>query len=160
MLKVESLGIIGNIHDWIKDWLNNREQRVVLLGSSSKWIKVKSGVPQGSVLGPLLFFIFINDIDELINTRVLTFADDTKVYGVVASQEDIDKLQQDLKNLCHCSDEWLMLFNVDKCKIMHVGFNNKYVKYEINGKIWEEATEERDLGVIIQNDLKCSKQCT
>ena len=119
MKKINSLGITGKIYDWIEDWLNNREQRVVLLGKSSKWVKVESGVPQGSVLGPLLFLIYINDIDECVNSKLLKFADDTKVFRVIASPEDITRLQEDLVNLGKWSKDWLMLFNVDKCKIMH-----------------------------------------
>ena len=159
MLKIKALGISGKIYEWISDWLRNREQRVVLLGSCSRWIKVKSGVPQGSVLGPLLFLIYINDIDELVSSNLLKFADDTKIVSVVSNKNDIDKLQQDLRNVCKWSKDWLMLFNVEKCKIMHIGNNNKKAIYEMDGKILEEVTEERDLGVIIQNNLKCDKQC-
>ena len=68
-------------------------------------------------------------------------------------------LQNDLRNLCKWSQDWLMLFNVDKCKVMHIGNNNIKAIYEMNGKLLEEVTEERDLGVITQNDLKCSSQC-
>jgi ribonuclease P/MRP protein subunit RPP40 len=102
---------------------------VVMLGSSSRWIKVKSGVPQGSVLGPLLFLIYINDIDEVVASNILKFADDTKLYGVVANQQDIERLKNDLKNLCNWSADWLMLFNVDKCKVMHFGYNNSKSTY-------------------------------
>ena len=123
MLKIKSLGIIGEIYNWIEDWLMDREQRVVLLGSSSDWIRVKSGVPQGSVLGPLLFLIYINDIDDSVCNNLLKFADDTKVYSVVSNRKEINKLQQDLHNLCNWSQDWLILFNVDKCKVMHIGFN-------------------------------------
>jgi hypothetical protein len=77
---------------------------------------VKSGVPQGSVLGPLLFLIYINDIDDSICSNLLKFADDTKVFRVVQTKNDIDKLQNDLWNLGKWSQERLMLFNVDKCK--------------------------------------------
>ena len=126
------------------------------MGSNSKWTRVKSGVPQGSVLGPLLFLIYINDIDDSVCSNLLKFADDTKVFSVVPTQNDIDRLQRDLLNLCNWSQDWLMLFNVDKCKVMHIGLNNSKAKYEMNGKYLEEVTEERDLGVIFQNDLKCS----
>ena len=159
MLKIKSLGIMGNIYNCIEDWLKDRVQRVVLLGSSSKWIKVISGVPQGSVLGPLLFLIYINDIDESVCSNLLKFADDTKVFSVVTDIDDVNKLQNDLRNLCKWSQDWLMLFNVDKCKVMHIGNNNIKAKYEMNSKFLEEVTEERDLGVIMQNDLKCSSQC-
>ena len=95
MLKIKLLGIMGKIYAWIEDWLKDSSQRVVLLGSSSNWVTVKSGVPQGSVLGPLLFLIYINDIDDSVSCNLLKFADDTKVCSVVANQNDIDKLQND-----------------------------------------------------------------
>jgi len=106
-----------------------------------------------------LFLICINDIDESVCAKLLTFADDTKVFSVVLTKNDIDRLQIELINLRKWSHEWLMLFNIDKCKVMHLGLNNVKAKHEINGKYLEEVTEERDLGVIMQSDLKCSKQC-
>jgi len=124
MLKIKSLGIIDKIYNWMEDWLKGRVQRVILLGSSSKWIRVTSGVPQGSVLGPLLFLIYINDIDDSVCNSLLKFADDTKVFSIVSDINDVNKLQYDLKNLCKWSEDWLMLFNVDKCKVMHFGNNN------------------------------------
>ena len=160
MLKIAAMGIAGEIYNWIEDWLNNRYQRVVLLGNSSKWGKVMSGVPQGSVLGPLLFLIYINDIDDSINSKLLKFADDTKVFSVVASQDDIKKLQEDLNNLCRWSTEWLMLFNVEKCKVMHIGYNNCHASYTMEQNTLDAVAEERDLGVIMQNDLKWDKQCS
>ena len=108
---------------------------------------------------PLLFLIYINDLDDSICSKVLKFADDTKVFSVVSNAHDIDRLQQDLRNLCNWSRDWQMLFNVDKCKIMHIGYNNGKTKYEMNGKYLDEVIEERDLGVIVQNDFKCSSQC-
>ena len=85
MLKINSLGIVGDVYNWIKNWLEDREQRVVLLGCYSEWIRVKSGVPQGSVLGPLLFLIYINDIDDSVSSNLLKFADDTKVFRIVSN---------------------------------------------------------------------------
>ena len=120
---------------------------------------MKSGVPQGSVLGPLLFLIYINDIDDSVSTNLLKFADDTKVFHAVPNSKEIDRLQMDLGNLCKWSHDWLMLFNIDKCKVMHIGHNNSKAKYEMNGIFLEEVTEERDLGVIMQNNFKCSAQC-
>jgi ribonuclease P/MRP protein subunit RPP40 len=106
-----------------------------------------------------LFLIYINDLDDSVYSKVLKFADDTKLFSVVSNANDIDKLQMDLRNLCNWSQDWQMLFNVDKCKIMHLGYNNSRAKYEMNGKYLEEVTEERDLGVIMRSDLKCSSQC-
>ena len=112
-------------------------------------------------MGPLLFliYIYIYDLDDSICSKVLKFADDTKVFSVVSNANDTDRLQQDLRNLCNWSQDWQMLFNVDKCKIMHIGYNNGKAKYEMNGKYLEGVIEERDLGVIMQSDLKCSSQC-
>ncbi|MGE5822757.1 MAG: reverse transcriptase domain-containing protein [Nitrososphaerota archaeon] len=160
MKKVEAFGITGIAYKWIENWLSDRKQRVVLSGNGSEWINVKSGVPQGSVLGPILFLIYINDIDESVSSKILKFADDTKLIGVVSNKNEVDRLQNDLKNLCEWSNEWLMLFNIEKCKVMHIGYNNGNAKYEMNGMTLEEVNEERDLGVIIQSDLKCDIQCS
>ena len=111
------------------------------------------------MLGPLLFLIYINDIDDSVCSKLLKFADDTKGFSVVSTKNDIDKLKSDSINLEKWSQEWLMLFNTDKCKVMHLGVNNVKAKYEMNGKYLEEVLEDKDLGVIIQSDLKCSKQC-
>ena len=89
----------------------------------------------------------------------MKFTADTKVFSVVQTQNDIDKLQRDLLTLGKWSQVWLMLFIVDKCKVLHLGINNMKVNYELNGVTLEEATGERGLGVVVKNDLKCSKQC-
>jgi len=108
------------------------------------------------VLGPLLFVIYINDIDQAVKNKLLKFADDTKVFGSVSSQDQIESLRSDLVSLCKWSEEWLMLFNVDKCKVMHFG---NEASYSINGVTLGVLNEEKDLGVIVQDDLKVTKQC-
>ena len=132
---------------------------MVINGEASEWEEELSGVPQGSILGPLLFLIYINDLDIGIMSRLLKFADDTKMYGRVGTNKDTDTLRNDLETLNAWSEKWQMGFNVDKCKVMHLGKKNEQSEYQINGKKLAEITEEKDLGVIISNDLKVGKQC-
>jgi len=99
MMKINAMGITGNVFNWIEDWLNDKEQIVVILGSHSEWIKVKSGVPQGLVLEPLLFLIYINYINDIVCAKFLKFSDDIKLFSIVSNKNDIDRLQIDLINL-------------------------------------------------------------
>ena len=112
MCNMEAHGVDGEILQWIGNWLSDRKQRVVLNGQISDWRDVLSGVPQGSVLSPLLFLIFINDIDKSVCCKILKFADDTMIYNKIRSGEDIANLQSDLCNLVSWSKEWCVLFNV------------------------------------------------
>ena len=116
LMNVKAHGIGDNIHRWIGEWLKDRKQRVVMRGQMSEWSLVKSRVLQGSVLGLLLFTMYINDNDDNIASHILKFADDTKVFSKVATQEEINCLQEDLNKLYHWSEAWQMLFNLDKCK--------------------------------------------
>jgi hypothetical protein len=85
--KLRALGVDGKVAAWVKEWLNDRRQRVVINGQGLEWASVSSGVPQGSILGPLLFLVFINDLEDNMLTNVLKFADDTKIYGDVSDPE-------------------------------------------------------------------------
>ena len=114
--KLKSHGIGGVLSDWITEWLTDRVQRVVVNGKTSEWSPVRSGVPQGSVLGPVLFVIFINDLDKDVRNHILKFADDTKLFSQVSTYEDAEKLENDLSTLNEWSNEWSMLFNAEKCK--------------------------------------------
>jgi len=136
-------GITGNVLQWIENWLSNRKQRVILNGCFSEWRDVKSGGPQGSVWGPLLFVIYINNIDDSVAAKILKFADDTKIYQTVISAEEISALQSDLSNLVAWSTEWQMLFNIDKCKVMHMGYNDIQAEYAINDVKLECVSEEK-----------------
>ena len=103
--------------------------------------------------------IFINDIDEGIINRIFKFADDTKLLGTVSCTEDIEQLQKDLDKLLDWSQKWQMSFNKDKCKVMHIGYGNKLVEYVMDGSILQAVEEEKDLGVIVNRELKVAKQC-
>src|SRR5215831_3494083 len=97
LLKLDSFGVCGKLYNWINSWLLQREQKVLLQGVSSSWSTVKSGVPQGSVLGPLSFIIFINDTDIAIKSRILKFADDIKLFTNVNSGRGVTIVKDDLK---------------------------------------------------------------
>ena len=159
--KLHAHGIRGNVLKWIKDWLTNREQWVELNGKKSSCNKVTSGVPQGSVLGPILFVIFINDIDmEAINLDLIKkFADDTKGAKQISGPEDAQHLQECINSLQNWGQKWSMEFNVKKCKIMHCGKTNPKFDYNIDGTILEKVEAERDVGVTVTSNLKPTKQC-
>ena len=158
-LKAQSLG--GQVLSLIKSWLADRKQRVVLNGQASDWERVHSGVPQGSVLGPLAFVVFINDLDEETSGITITnkFADDTKCGQVIESTSDNLDLQNALDNLVNWADKWGMAYNIKKCKVMHIGANNDKVKYKMQGTELEVADREKDIGVKVANTLKPSNQC-
>jgi len=116
---------------------------------------VLSGVPQGSVLEPILFLIYISDLDNGVKNWILKFANDTKIFSAVKNDLDRSVLQKDLDNLLRWAEEWQMLFNVLKCKIMHLGHKNHGY---MDGKQLDTAEEKKDLGIIISKDLKVSQQ--
>jgi hypothetical protein len=153
--KVISHGIQGNVAGWIQAWLEDRKQRVCVGGESSDWSGVTSGVPQGSVLGPTLFLIYIDDLEDNTVTNTLKFADDTKLYRPVVNREEADILQQDLDLLVKWAEKWKMEFNVKKCKVVHFGSNNQRHKYHMgNNNDLQVSEAERDLGVTVHQSLK------
>ena len=159
--KLEAMNIRGNIRTWIENWLKGRRQRVVINGIYSIWQLVLSGVPQGSVLGPLLFIIFINDLDVATEGSLVLkkFADDTKLANMARNSDDHNKMQSYIDNLVNWSKKWGMEFNKEKCKIMHCGSNNPGHIYTMENQPLSTTDEERDIGVIINKNLKPSKQC-
>ena len=159
--KMKSKGISGNVYNWISSWLTGQTQAVRVNDAESEPSDVKSGVPQGSVLGPPLFDIFIDDLDlcaEAIGL-LLKFADDTKGFQEIQGPDDRAKLQQALDNLVEWASTWGMKFNVPKCKIMHVGRNNPEYEYNMDNVKMTVVEEERDIGVTVQKNMKPSKHC-
>ena len=157
--KLEGYGIQEDVLRWIAEWLGDRKQRVQLNGHRSGWMEVRSGVPQGSVLGPLLFTIFIDDIDEQVLCEISKFADDTKIASQVNTLNDIRLLQRSLDKLVAWANKWEMRFNVNKCGVMHIGKRNLEYQYQMSDGWVKSIDEERDLGVVISKDLKFSRQC-
>ena len=160
--KLKSFNILEELILWIKNWLSNRKQRVLVDGEYSDWRDVTSSVVQGSVLRPILFTIHINDIDNCLGTKeglTSKFADDTKVAKVVRDSKSAGEMQQIIHNLETWCETWGMAFNTQKCCVMHFGHKNPQSKYTMNGQILAPVSNQRDLGVLISNDCKPSDQC-
>lgn len=160
--KLESFGITSHVSSWIQDFLVGRRQRVRINGNYSDWAPVASGVPQGSVLGPVLFVLYINDLPDAVHSLCEMYADDTKMFSSVETEELRVKLQSDLDNLVNWADHWQLRFNADKCKVLHLGRNNpkhQYVmrKHGSEDKVTLGTTQvEKDLGVHVDDELKFS----
>ena len=159
--KLKNKGIHGKVLKWIENWLADRTQKVKVGSEKSSSCNVESGVPQGSVLGPPLFVVFIDDIDEYapLIDMLIKFADDTKGLKEIDSLADRDKLQNTLDNLTTWAEEWGMKFNIPKCKIMHVGRNNPRHEYKMAGETLTVVEEEKDIGVTVSSNLKPNKHC-
>jgi hypothetical protein len=128
-------------------------------GATSSWRNVTSGIPQGSVIGPLLFVIFINDLPDIVESTVYLFADDMKIFNIIQGEEDMKTLQRDLDKLTEWSQTWMLRFHPEKCKQMHLGKHNPdpEFKYRILDNNLEKVTDEKDIGVIIDNNLSFEK---
>ena len=154
MVKLRGLGVRGKVASWVEEWLGDRKQRVVLNGETSEWGDICSGVVQGSVLGPVLFLCFINDLDMAVEmvmgegedtkaTILKKFADDTKWGAVVKSAQDRACFQEGIDKLQEWAHKWQMAFNSDKCHIMHMGEHNQKFKYQLGGRTWSLSALRR-----------------
>ena len=159
LIKLESYGINGKTLSWIKAFLCDRQQFVSVNGAHSDTVSVTSGVPQGSVLGPTLFLLYINDIVGSCNSSMRLFADDCIVYRTIDSHDDQRILNSDLEGLHKWADTWQMSFNSSKCKIMSV--TNKrapaHFPYNLGGDTLDHVSAHKYLGVTCNNKLQWSE---
>ena len=153
--KLSHYGITGTVLTWIKSFLLGRKQRVRLHEAVSPWEEVRSGIPQGSVLGPSLFIIFINSLpDAVTSSEIFLFADDAKIFRQIVAQQDQDDLQKDLNSLYDWTKNSLLQFNSEKCSTMTISRQPaEERKYYMNGNELKRTHTERDLGVIIDEKL-------
>ena len=174
LLQLEKYGIRGQVLSWIRDYLHNRQQKVRVNGVMSASSPVLSGVPQGSVLGPALFLIFVADVKPLIQNFLSLYADDSKLFTYMQDsqehQHSIASIQQDINILSSWSEKMQMSYNEDKCHTLHMGANNEQHTYTLpkvsdmkksnNGISYtytfhnlKNVPEEKDLGVIVDEKL-------
>ena len=155
LLKLSRYGIDGQLHLWFRNFLTNRKQRVLMRGSYSDWSPVISGVPRGSILGPVMFLIYVNNIPDIITSTAKLFADDTKIHRQINNVEDTIALQIDLTTLDLWADRWQMKFNPTKCEVMRISHNKdkRSTRYNVPGTVLRNVSNYKDLGVIMASDL-------
>ena len=156
--KIASYGIRGRTLKWIEGFLANRTQVVIIDGERSRPVPVTSGVPQGSVLGPCLFLLYINDLAQDLDSTVRLFADDTIAYLTIDNQADAMCLQHDLDRLADWEKRWQMEFHPEKCQVLRVSKKTKASTichdYILHGHTLEVVDNVKYLGVTISGNLK------
>ena len=159
--KLEEFGFRGRLMMWLGSYLSGRKHRVVLEGQQSDWLAVSSGVPQGSILGPLLFSIFINDLPNQIASpsQMGLYADDSKMFRVTKNEDDVEQFQGDLSNVHDWSRRWRMQFNTKKCKFMRLTHKKSFkdIHYDMNGVLLDRVKSVKDLGISVTDDLRWSQ---
>ena len=158
LFKLGKSGIRGDLLAWFKNYLSDRQQRVVIHGQSSSWGTIQAGVPQGSVLGPLLFLIFINDIVDVVRSNIKLFADDTSLYLTVDDPDTAaETMNTDLSEIDIWSKVWLVFFNTLKTKSMLISKKGNQIPHPSANFQEHEldcVSQHKHLGITLKSDLK------
>lgn len=154
--KLDHFGVNGSLHQWISSFLVGRQQSVNIQGTRSSPVDVLSGVPQGTVLGPLLFLMYINDLPDNLKSHVCLFADDCIVFRVISSVSDCEIIQSDLKQLENWEKKWMMSFKPEKCTILHFTRKSNKIQYsyKLSGHFLQTVDHHKYLGVTLSGDMK------
>ena len=139
----------------LRSYLTGRKHQVIVDGYCSSWNAVPSGVPQGSVLGPTLLTLFVNDIPQYLDNKCLLFADDLKVYGKVGCPADATSLQEDLNRIMTWSEIWKLPLNASKCSVLSLSLKKKpiSVTYTLGDNVLKRVSVQKDLGIFIDSRL-------
>ena len=161
LIKLQCIGINGELLQWIRSFLTHR-LRVVVNGTYSDWLSVRSGVPQGSVLGPLLFLLYIDDLHSIVkHSKLKLYADDVALYREIKSEADCQLLQDDLDLICGWAKKWQLRLNVSKCEALLISNKRRPMsfKYFVNHSplAWRSAVKY--LGVLLWSNLSWSDHC-
>uniref|UniRef100_A0A8C6XUJ4 Reverse transcriptase domain-containing protein n=1 Tax=Naja naja TaxID=35670 RepID=A0A8C6XUJ4_NAJNA len=157
LLKLKSYGNSGHLRNWIEAFLSNRQQMVKIGSVLSNSVPVNSGVPQGSVLGPTLFILYINDLCDHIKSNCVLFADDVKLFNTT---ENTATFQKDLSYVSEWSNKCQLQISTNKRSVLHIGKKNQKIKHKLNSQdLVDDPNSVKDLGVLISNDLSARAHC-
>ncbi len=147
MWKLENGGLKGVALRWLEDYLQAREMKTVIRDTKWSWHRVTSGVPQGSVLTPIMFQIYVNDMTEDLNSYINLFTDNAKIIKIVKDENDWKELQKDIDKIHAWSQRWKLEFNFRKCHILEIGKSEKRPSwnYKMEGEIITKNNEEKIL---------------
>ena len=159
---MEAYGFSGRLLHWIADFLIGRQQCMHINGCFSEWSPVRSGVPQGSMLGPLWFVIYVNDLPQCVSqSLVYLFADDLKIFHRISTPSDRGKLQDDIHRVCEWAKESRLQLHPEKCVTMSVGTRGRNSTYTLSeGQELQVVDSEKDFGVVIDNQLKFTQSAS
>jgi hypothetical protein len=157
IFKLQTIGVCGSLLQWLKSYLSHRRQKVVIKGNSSSWFNTNAGVPQGSILGPLLFLIFINDIIENIQCDIRLFADDTCLFDINENvDQSISNLNKDIITIIEWANKWCVSFNPSKTVVMNISYKKPMLPQSplyFKGQVLNFVDNHKHLGIVLNNKL-------